>query len=320
MPDARPTAWPALAVAAIVGISAGAGAVAAPLVPERVTFDSFDRNAAGVPVRLTALRYSPEGVAPARGAVIALHGCGGIYGSAKGREHRPTPRHQAMAEMLVGEGYVVLFPDSLNPRGRRELCTTKLNERNITVANRRLDALASLAWLQAQPGIAADRVALLGWSHGGSTTLAATNAKNAAVAAFLRPRDAPFFATAIAFYPGCAAYARRPERFAPAAPLRILIGESDDWTPAAPCAKLAEAMAARALPVVVKIYPDTYHDFDAPGARMRVRRDVPNGTNPGKGVTTGGNAAAREDAYAQVKAILRASIGDGPRSFLPGGN
>ena len=50
------------------------------------------------------------------------------------------------------------------------------------------------------------------------------------------------------------------------------------------------------------------------GARMRVRHDVPNGANPGKGVTIAGNSTARDDAYAQVKAILRANIGDGARS------
>jgi len=314
----HPRSTTCFAFALAVAVSAGANA--APLVPERVTFDSLDRDSTGMPVRLTALRFSPEGAAAARGAVIALHGCGGIYGTGKGREHVPTPRHQAMAEMLVAEGYVVLFPDSLDPRGRRELCTTKMSERTITVANRRLDVLASLAWLRAQPGIAADRIALLGWSHGGSTTLATMNAKNAAVAEFRKSSDAPFFTTAIAFYPGCTVYARRPEGFAPAAPLRIFIGESDDWTPAAPCAKLSEAMAARALPVAVKIYPDTHHNFDAPGARMRVRHDVPNGANPGKGVTTGGNATARENAYAEVKAILRAKIGDGSRSSPQGGN
>jgi len=175
MRHTRPTMGFAFALAAAVSV----GANAAPLVAERVTFDSLDRDATGLPVRLTALRYLSEGAATARGAVIALHGCGGI---------------------------------------------------------------------------------------------------------------------------------------------QIFIGESDDWTPAAPCAKLSEAMAARALPVAVKIYPGTYHDFDAPGARMRVRHDVPNGANPGKGVTTGGNSAARDDAYAQVKAILRANIGDGARLSAQDGN
>jgi len=35
---------------------------------------------------------------------------------------------------------------------------------------------------------------------------------------------------------------------------------------------------------------------------------VPNGVNPGKGVTVAVNPVAREDAYARVKAFLEAEL------------
>ena len=299
-----PKAMVALALAAAAACSA-----AAPLTPERVTFDSLDRDPmTGVPIRLTALRYTPDRDVATTGAVIALHGCSGIFSSVKGREALPTLHYQAVAEMLVAQGYVVVFPDSFNPRGRREVCTLPLEGRTITQVNRRLDALGALAWLQSQPGVAPDRVALVGWSHGGGTVLATDSARQPAVAAFHRDRALPFFATAIAFYPGCSGYTR-PETYVPAAPLTILIGAADDWTPAAPCVALGAAAAVRGLPLVVNVYPDSYHGFDAPAGALRVRTDVAGGVHPGQGVTLAPNPVARADAHARVRDILRQSIG-----------
>jgi dienelactone hydrolase len=52
-------------------------------------------------------------------------------------------------------------------------------------------------------------------------------------------------------------------------------------------------------------YPDTYHDFDNPGIKSKhVRKEVPNGVNPGQGVTTAPNAEAREDAKKRVLAFF----------------
>jgi dienelactone hydrolase len=52
-------------------------------------------------------------------------------------------------------------------------------------------------------------------------------------------------------------------------------------------------------------YPDTYHDFDNPGIKSkRVRMEVPNGVNPGHGVTVAPNPQAREDARKRVAAFF----------------
>ena len=105
-----------------------------------------------------------------------------------------------MADMLVGEGYNVVFPDSLAPRSETELCTQKIGTRKIDQTQRRADALAALAWVAAQPWAEPGRVALLGWSHGGSAVLASTDASRADVRELaVKP------AVAVAFYPGCAA-------------------------------------------------------------------------------------------------------------------
>lgn len=77
--------------------------------------------------------------------------------------------------------------------------------------------------------------------------------------------------------------------------------------------KLAGKLAAAGEPVTVTAYPDTYHAFDGPASQPRLRLDVPNGVNPGQGVTVAPNPAAREDAYARLKAFLRAQLGDPAR-------
>ena len=76
----------------------------------------------------------------------------------------------------------------------------------------------------------AGRVAILGWSHGGSTVLSANNRQNKEVAAHpVKPR------AAVAFYPGCSPYLKSRDGYRPGAPLLLLIGAKDDWTPAKPC-------------------------------------------------------------------------------------
>src|SRR6202158_5007648 len=183
---------------------------AAEATAERVSFESFDIDPqTGQPITISALYFKPAthaDHAPGRTpAVVALHGCGGMYSEAAARRNRLTQRHQAMADLLVAEGYAVLFPDSFNPRGRREICSLKLRDQEITQDKRRLDVLAALGYLRTRPDVDRSRVALLGWSHGGSAVLATMNRRHPVVAQFLAaetPADR-FFRTAIAFYPGC---------------------------------------------------------------------------------------------------------------------
>jgi len=277
--------------------------------PERVRIPSLARGEQ--PIEIVALLYRPAGVAPEGGrpAVIAVHGCGGLFTRAGGRVGELTERHRARAEAMLAAGYFVLFPDSLGSRGLTEICTAKFGERGVTAAGRRGDALAALQWLAAQPGIARERIALLGWSHGGTTTLATINANDAMVRAFREMPDAPpFFRAAVAFYPGCSV-AARDEGWRVASPVRILIGDADDWTPAAPCRALATRAGERGWPLETIVYPGVYHGFDAPTGRVRLRTDVPNGVAPGKGVHVGPEPAARADANRRVDAFLRDELG-----------
>ena len=103
---------------------------------------------------------------------------------------------------------------------------------------------------------------------------------------------------AIAFYPGCSAAAR--VNYQPNAPLILMLGEKDDWTAPGPCIALGRAVGAE-----VNVFADSYHDFDNPVGVVRLRKDVPNGVNPGQGVHVGPNPVAREKADARMLEALR---------------
>jgi dienelactone hydrolase len=280
--------------------------------PQRVSFDSLDRDPlTGKQVVIQALLFKPPGAGFRRlPAVVALHGCGGMYSTVTSRRDSLSIRHRMMADLLVSEGYVVLFPDSFRSRGFEEICTVENRKRRLTQRHRRQDAQGALAWLQRRDDVLPERVAVLGWSHGASTVLATINAKQPAVAGWLdREPPIPYFRAGVAFYPGCNDSLKARDGFTLAAPVTFFIGGSDDWTAPGPCVDLAAKLSAAGEAATITVYPDTHHGFDGPSTQPRRRLEVPNGVNPGKGVTVAANPAARDDAYAKLKKYLREHLG-----------
>jgi dienelactone hydrolase len=278
------------AVLAIIATSAFAAQ------PERVDIPAAPYSSSPAP--LVGHLYTPESGKP-RAAIVMMHGCGGAYA----RNGALNSRHRMWGEYLAGLGYAALMVDSFTSRGLREICTIRLSERPIKEAGRVGDAYAALAYVRSHLGV--ERVGLIGWSHGGGTVLD-TMAH--------APSGAPRFDAAVSFYPGCRLRARRAAEYHPYAPVLLLIGESDDWTPAAPRKALVSQVAARGEPMQIVTYPDSYHDFDNPGLKgPRVRKEVPNGANPGRGVTIAPNAEAREDAKQRVQAFFEKNLEVGAR-------
>lgn len=268
-------------------------------------------------VQLRAWHYKPSGdMQSPKPVVIALHGCGGLYATAGVRKGQLNARHHAMGEMLASQGYHAVFPDSFGSRGIEGICSATQRLKNgirVGTEERRADTLAALAWVRTQPWADAygnrqgDRIALLGWSHGGITALAATDKNHPAVAAAGLP-----FRAVIAFYPGCVDAARSGYR--PNAPLTLLLGADDDWTLPEPCIELGERLKSKGDAVRVKVYSGAVHGFDTPISGMRTFSDIPSRSpaRAGQGVKSGQNPAAWEDSWGLVREILKLAFNRPP--------
>jgi len=289
-------------LAALAGASFALRSLALPPA-ERVEFPSLDKD-----VTIQAVYFRPPGAAADKPVplVVAAHGCGGMYSESPSRGDQLSERSIAWTDMLLADGYAVLWPDSFNSRGRRSVCLARRGEPSITPVTRSLDILGAVAFAASQPGIDRRRIALLGWSHGGSTTLATVNGKDLRIASFFAGSNAPApLVGAVAFYPGCVVSLRKGGEWLPSMPLRIHTGELDDWTPSRSCVALGDEARPRGADMTVTVYPGAYHGFDAPRGRMRVWKEVTTGANPDKGVTLAPDPAARDAATQSVRAFLK---------------
>jgi dienelactone hydrolase len=257
----------------------------------------------GEPVTLSGELALPEGAGPFP-AVVLAHGCNGITGG-----------ETAWAAVLREWGYASFVLDSFHGRKLTEVCS---NAFKLTGTQRVPDAYGALAVLQTHPRLDPRRIALMGFSHGGSLTMGA--ATQWAKQTFL-PADRPGFRAFLPFYPYCnAAY---PEALAVSAPLRVHTGEADDWTPAKPCAEQVHRLKAGGHDAEIVLYPGAAHAFDAPGLSKRYLPHVDSGADcffqgPSilgpfsglasgclrKGAHIGGDPAALEGARANVRRQL----------------
>ena len=243
------------------------------------------------------------------GAIVLMHGCSGL----------PTRSVSVWQPLLLSWGYATLVVDSFGGRGLRGVCGNALR---LTGAERIPDAYGALALLARHPRIDASRVALMGFSHGGIATLGAASTWARQRYA---PREGPVFRAFVPFYPYCNAIVPEMAQGI-AAPVRVHIGELDDWNPARPCVELGALARALGYDFRVTVYPGARHGFDAVGLPPRIfLRHVDNAAacTPRlasmmgpilnlfelmgcmkKGATVGHDAAATELARERVQADL----------------
>ncbi|WP_218191060.1 dienelactone hydrolase family protein [Enhydrobacter aerosaccus] len=262
---------------------------------ERVRFPSLDGKNGEQPTELDGYLFRPERGDDPFPMVIFQHGCGGLFSTTT---HRITSRERDWADRFNSRGIGVLMVDSFTPRGSTGMCSHSSFKEWIYL-RRPADAYGALVYLQKQPFVARDRIALMGWSNGGGSVLYAVGRRSLG-----RPADfgGPDFQAAIAFYPGSCSEKRLGADWSTSIPLLILVGEADVWTPAEPCRQVAEQAVARGAPVEFHAYPGAYHDFDWPGMK---RHEVPAfTTRDGVVPIEGEDPAARADAIRRVDAFL----------------
>ena len=251
----------------------------------------------GAAERIPTAMARPDGAGPFP-AVVILHDCSGLGPRSSGAPGR-------WSRELVARGYVVLIPDSFTTRGHPDgVCTDASSSRGeVGPARRRVDAYAALAHARSLPFVAGRRVGVMGGSHGGSTTLAVMAA----------PESGGGFAAAVALYPGCRGAlgswrADGTGTYRAVAPLLILIGDQDDWTPAAPCVDLARSSRATEHPVEVVVYPGARHSFDSDRPVRYVATRVNINAPGGRGATTGGDPLAWADSIRRVTEFFERTL------------
>lgn len=249
----------------------------------------FPNVTPGAPLTIAGTLVRPRGAGPFP-AVVQLHGCDGI-----------KPQSFRWARWLADHGYLALVVDSFGPRNVKGDCRSGPDEPPITA--RFDDAFGALRYLQSRPDVRGDRVAAFGWSQGGVYAIAAINGPSLERA---RRRGVALpavgFAAGVGIYPGgCFSLVREQV----VRPLLVLIGEADDWTPAAKCREMVLAMRSRGADASIVTYPGAYHYFDVEGQRHEVLAEVENESRPGGfGATVSYQAEAAADARRRVEEFL----------------
>jgi len=221
------------------------GRLAPALADERVKFDSAvtrsEQDSAGVSQSGAAIEgylTKPSGDGPFP-AVVLLHSCLGL----------PLDR-SAIGNMIVSWGYVALFVDDFGTRGLKQTCTVDFPE---GIA----DAYGALNYVSRFAFVDRTRIAAVGYSQGADTAL--TIASGRFASAFVLPQGAKFTAAA-AFYPPCAN--QGGARLA--LPTLILVGDRDNVTPVADCARLARAQPRGLSKLKLIVLAGADHVFDNP--------------------------------------------------------
>lgn len=257
----------------------------------------------GISEQVPTTVSKPDGPGPFP-ALVIMHDCSGVGPTSSGAPGR-------WAREFVARGYVVVIPDSFTSRGHAGgICTVPLSQRRSDVSpeRRARDAHAALAYTRALPYVDGRRVGILGGSHGGTTTLATLRAPETHTGSGAREQPAGF-AAGVALYPRCAT---RSGLYRPVAPLLILIGEQDDWTPAEPCRRLVETARQAGQPVAIKVYPGAHHSFDSPNPVRYVATRINPNAPGGRGATTGGDPAAWADSIREVVAFFDRHLAQTP--------
>jgi len=155
---------------------------------------------------------------------------------------------RAAIDHLLAKGVATFVVDPFTARNEPEGVCAKLNKDTALEYFTRggNDAVAALKVVKSLPDIDPNRVFLQGYSFGAISSLFAVDPNTPGA------HDAKI-AGLIAYFPYCYDNLSSP------VPTLVLIGEKDDWTPAALCQKVSDKPNFE-----VVVFPDSYHGFVTP--------------------------------------------------------
>lgn len=178
-------------------------------------------------------------------AVILVHGSGGVSGAV-----------DEWAQWLNAMRIATFVLDSFTPRG---LVSTANDQSQLGRLAMIIDAYRAAEQLGRHPRIDAQRIAVMGFSRGGSVALYSSLTR---FQRMHRPAAGPEFAAYIVFYPDCRTTYLSDQDVA-AKPIRIFHGTADDYNPVDSCRMYVERLQRAGKDVQLTEYADAHHVFDA---------------------------------------------------------
>ena len=175
--------------------------------------------------------------------IVACHGSLGWRGH----------HHEHIARWLEA-GFAVFRVHSFESRQVQSIVGDQMS---VTHAMLTRDAFQALLFLSRHPMIDSSRIGVTGWSLGGTVSLYSAWLP---IAEALAP-EGERFAAHLPFYPG--AHLRMQEMRWSQAPIHVLHGEADDYTPISFVHSLAEQLEPHGIQIEITGYTGAHHSFDS---------------------------------------------------------
>ena len=249
-------------------------------------------------------------------AMVIAHGSAGV-----------ADRESWWVDHLNDIGVAAFIVDSFTPRNIRDTAT---DQTQLSTAANVADALAALRLLATHPKLDRQRIGVMGFSKGGQVAL------YTALEPFRRAviDEQTRFAAHVPLYPACNSW--QVSEHVTGAPMLVLLGGRDDYTPPGPCQEYAQWFKSKGTDVDVIVYANAYHGFDSLRPPVHAKNVVTgvgcnfnanidrfvvtvratgeditrsvasfSRTCVGKGATVGGDGEGRKKSPEDVKAFLK---------------
>jgi dienelactone hydrolase len=201
-------------------------------------------DASGKTATLAGVLRFPRGVTGRVPAIVLQHGSGGV-----------GTREEYWSRFFNEFGIATFLVDSFSGRG---IVQTSTDQAQLGRLNMILDGYRSFDVLASHSRIDPARIAMMGFSRGGQSTL--YSAMNR-FRQMWNPRAT--FAAYIPLYASCDMTFIDDTDLA-AAPVRQFHGQADDWVTVAPCRPYFERLRAAGRDAKLTEYPDAHHSYDNP--------------------------------------------------------
>ena len=238
-----------------------------------------------------------------------------------------------VAKPLNDAGVATLIIDSFSGRGVGD---TASDQGRVPMSASVMDGFQALNMLAQRNDIEPKRIGVTGFSRGGVVSMFTAERRLQEV---INPQGQQF-AAHLPFYPGCSTQWMSPQPSK--APIKFLLGEKDDMTPAAVCVGYIDRLLKLGAKASYTIYPGAHHAWTADYAQSRSNtvqtfgncdlkidndgeiKDMKSGATTregwrtfvgkviqscgGTGATLGANAQAREASIADMVAFFKQNL------------